>query len=194
MALSPHTDDVELACGGTLAKWVESGYNIIVVAFSATHEREKLSTEFKNALQVLSIKQFKIYKYKTRYFFKDRQKILEDMVKLERQYKPDIVLCPNSEDTHQDHAVIREEAFRAFKKHSILGYDSLQNSKSFQADLFVTLEDQHIDSKIRAIQCYESQRNRIYVDKEIIRGACRLRGAQIGKPLAEAFEVIRMVL
>ena len=28
LALSPHTDDVELGCGGTLARWAEEGTDV----------------------------------------------------------------------------------------------------------------------------------------------------------------------
>jgi N-acetylglucosamine malate deacetylase 1 len=34
LALSPHTDDVEFGCGGTIAKLVAQGDEVHIVAFS----------------------------------------------------------------------------------------------------------------------------------------------------------------
>ena len=35
LILSPHTDDAELGCGGTISKMVEDGWNVHVMYFSA---------------------------------------------------------------------------------------------------------------------------------------------------------------
>ena len=39
LVLSPHTDDAELGCGGTIAKLVEEGWDVHVIYFSAVAER-----------------------------------------------------------------------------------------------------------------------------------------------------------
>ena len=44
LAISAHTDDVELGCGGTLSKLQEQGEDIIMIAFSGNPE---LEIEFK---------------------------------------------------------------------------------------------------------------------------------------------------
>ena len=39
LVLSPHTDDAELGCGGTIAKLVEKGWTVHVIYFSAVSDR-----------------------------------------------------------------------------------------------------------------------------------------------------------
>ena len=39
LVLSPHTDDAELGCGGTIAKLVEEGWAVHVIYFSAVRTR-----------------------------------------------------------------------------------------------------------------------------------------------------------
>jgi len=34
LALSPHTDDIELGCGGTMARWMDDGAAMFTAAFS----------------------------------------------------------------------------------------------------------------------------------------------------------------
>ena len=38
LLLSPHTDDGELGCGGTVAKLIEQGKEVFYVAFSACEQ------------------------------------------------------------------------------------------------------------------------------------------------------------
>jgi len=70
--------------------------------------------------------------------------ILEDLVKLERQHKPDLIFLPSSFDVHQDHKVIFEEVRRAFKKSSILGYEFMRNNFKYDSSTIIILEERHI--------------------------------------------------
>ena len=51
LVLSPHTDDGELAAGGTIARFVQEGSNVTYVALSAP--RPELHEECKKCLEVL---------------------------------------------------------------------------------------------------------------------------------------------
>ena len=39
LVLSPHTDDAELGCGGTIAKMIEERWDVHIIYFSAVAER-----------------------------------------------------------------------------------------------------------------------------------------------------------
>lgn len=194
LLLSPHTDDCEIAAGGSMNRWIREGNDLVYVAFSATAKREQLSEELKQALSVFGITSIIILNYITREFSSSRQEILDDMIKLNKIYNPDIVICPSSYDTHQDHAVIREEAFRAFKKITMYGYECPQNNRDFRTDIFIELTDEDMEKKKKAIACYTSQKNRAYTSDLVIDGMARFRGAQIEKRYAEVFEAIRVIL
>ncbi len=203
LILAPHTDDGELGCGGTIAKLVEGGDDVYYVAFSAAERsvpagmpRDVLRHEVKQATGILGIPpgNLLIFDYEVRDFPLHRQAILEDLIRLQRELRPNLVLLPAFHDIHQDHITVASEGLRAFKTTTILGYELPWNNMTFNTTAFVFLEERHIESKIKALSCYVSQRGRRYANGDFIRSLARARGIQIGAEYAEAFEVIRWVL
>jgi LmbE family N-acetylglucosaminyl deacetylase len=202
LVLAPHTDDGELGCGGTIARSVEEKADVWYAAFSVvkvTREgfpEDALKQELDKAMKVLGMPDEKVitYGYEVRQFSYHRQEILDDLLKLRRDISPDIVLVPSLMDIHQDHKTMAEEARRAFKKDTIIGYEQPWNNITFNTVAFVPLEEQHIQKKLDALACYETQQYRTYLNPEFIRGLARTRGTQIEKDYAEAFEVVRWVM
>lgn len=204
LVLAPHTDDGEFGCGATIAKFIEEKKQVFYVAFSSATKsvpkgfsKNILKKEFQGATKILNIplQNTILFDYPVREFPKYRQRILEDMVRLQKKIKPDLVLLPSSYDTHQDHQVIAQEGFRAFKTSSILGYEIPWNNLSFNASAFVMLRAKHLQKKIQAIKCYKSQSRRVYASEDLIKGLAITRGRQIKTDLyAEAFEIIRWIL
>lgn len=137
----------------------------------------------------------RVLHYPVRRFPQFRQDILEDIIKLKKELDPGgIVMCPSRFDIHQDHRVIADEAVRAFKDRTILGYEMPWNNLSITTSCFSVLEEQDIEQKNAALQCYMSQGSRDYINPEFIYGLARVRGgAQIGVHFAEVFEVVRVV-
>jgi len=58
-------------------------------------------------------------------FPENRQKILEDLIKIKKEIKPDLIFVPSFNDIHQDHQVLTQEGLRAFKKETILDMKNL---------------------------------------------------------------------
>lgn len=202
LILSPHTDDAEIACGGSIAKWVQSGYFVKFLIFSSARQslveqglpETMTMKESRAALEVLGVQQYHLYDYRVRCFGSRRQEILDDMIAEGKAFKPDLVVMPSTRDTHQDHKTICEEGFRAFKHVSLLGYEMPQNNMTFPLSFFVELEGYHIEKKEIAISKYLSQKDRPYVRGEFARHLATVRGVQAGVNFAEAFEVIRWIL
>ena len=203
LILAPHTDDGELGCGGAIAKFVEESKEVYYAAFSVAEKsvpegfpKNVLEKEVKNAMKILGIQKnnLLIYKYEVRTFSYHRQEILEDIISLRNELQPDLIFIPSPNDLHQDHKVMAEEGIRAFKKSTILGYEEPWNNISFDTVSFIPLEERHVKKKVEALQCYETQKYRSYLNEEFIRGLARMRGTQIEVAYAEAFEVIRWVM
>lgn len=203
LVLAPHTDDGELGCGATISKFINEGKDVYYVAFSICEEsvpdglpKNILETEVKKATKKLEIpsENLIIKKFKVRYFPENRQQILEEIVSLNKEIQPDLVFTPSSFDVHQDHKTIFEEARRAFKNTSILGYEFMWNNYSFGSTLFSVVAEKDIQNKIEAVDEYKSQQKRFYAKDKLIRGLANYRGLQISEEYAEAFEVIRWIL
>jgi LmbE family N-acetylglucosaminyl deacetylase len=202
LVLAPHTDDGEFGCGGLISRLLREGCAVMYVAFSdcresvpVGYELDILGKEMKSATASLGIEpeNVRLLDYKVRYFSDERQRILEDLVKLNKEFCPDLVLTPCTTDVHQDHSTITNEAIRAFKNNTILGYELPWNNLSLPSDGIIVLEEKDIENKITAISKYESQVGRAYSSPDYIRSLAITRGTRIREEFAEAFEVIRMV-
>jgi N-acetylglucosamine malate deacetylase 1 len=118
LVLGPHTDDGEIGAGATISRFCREGKEVYYVAFSICEEsvpaglpQDVLSKEILKAGPKLGLDEQNIQtlRYKVRRFSESRQEILETLIKLKHQIKPDLVLLPCSFDIHQDHKVIHEE-------------------------------------------------------------------------------------
>ena len=205
LAISPHSDDVEFGAGATLARFVDEGRTVCVLTLSYCEEsvpsgfpKDALKHEQAESFTRLGIHGTIGYrKFKVRHFPEHRQAILEELVQARKAIKPDLVLCPCSSDTHQDHATIRQEAFRAFKHTaSIWGYESPWNTDPnlpFAPNIYSRVDPAHFKRKWHALQAYESQAFREYMNEEFVLSMLALRGAEAGVGIAEAFEAIRIM-
>lgn len=198
LVLAPHTDDAELGCGGTIARFLEEGNEVYVAVFSTCRKsvpkgfpEDVLESEFRSSMSSLGIPtdHLCVLDYEVREFPRDRQPILEDMIRLRKEIKPTIVLAPSIHDVHQDHHTIGEEAMRAFKLCKLLGYEIGWNNYTFNNQFFVKLEQRHVNLKLAAIACYKSQGFRTYAGPEVLNALTKARGAQICEEYAEVFEV-----
>ena len=194
LALAPHTDDIEIGCGGTLNRFKDS--NILVAAFSYAPPviDGDIKGDFEKAMNMIGA-EYECLGLEGRTFYSNRQQILDYLWKLNKKIKFDLVFCPSSFDNHQDHEVIRNEAGRIFKHTTMLGYEMPWNNKEFRTDTFVKLTKEDIDFKVEMLNCYKSQKERdMFAYKDYAIHLAQLRGLQVKSEYAEAFETIKCVI
>ncbi len=202
LVLAPHTDDGEFGCGGTMARLVEGGCEVRYVAFSiATRSLppgfapDTLAREVRAATAELGIPEsnLTVHDFDVRTFPERRQDILELLVALWEEWRPDVVFQPSHHDVHQDHQTIAQEGLRAFKRTTILGYESPWNNVAFSDGAYLSLERHHVERKVAAVRCYASQQHRRYADEEYIWNLARVHGTNVNREFAEVFQVYRLV-
>lgn len=200
LALSPHTDDIEFGCGGLIAKYLELNKKIYVMVFSLCEQSiprhlslDTLEKELNSSMQILGVSNDNLIckNVPVRNFPEYRQQILDWMIETKNIIKPDMVLMPSLNDTHQDHNVISQEGFRAFKNSTILGYEIPWNNLTITTSSFCVLNKKHVEKKLEAMKEYKSQMHRSYANEEFIWGLARTRGVQCNHEYAEAFETYR---
>ena len=205
LVMSPHTDDAELGCGGTMARWIDEGAEMFTAAFSTAEtslppgsKPYRLKDECHLALDELGVPRDNrfIYDFPVRELGYHRQDVLEEMVKLAREVQPEVVLVPSGADLHQDHAVVHQESVRAFRNLTMMGYELPWNHITFSTQAFVVLDESHLRRKWAALTMYESQLEmaRPYFRYEFIESMARVRGVQVKADFAEAYEAIRIRL
>ncbi len=206
LLLSPHTDDIELGAGATVCKLLENNYDVYWIAFSIAEDslpsdwdKNTLKNEFLEVISLLNERfsskiNHQIENYKVRNLGDHRQEILEQLVKIRKDFTPDIVIGPSLHDYHQDHNTVAVEMVRAFKtSSSIICFEQPWNLSNFSAQLFVELEEKHVEMKSEMLSKYQSQisLNRQYFSRDYVYGLANVRGTQTKSKYAEAFEVVR---
>jgi N-acetylglucosamine malate deacetylase 1 len=206
--ISPHADDVELGCGGTISRLNREGVEVQVLTFCATpmdgHPYVSgpptgLEKEQAQALATLAVAPWRVrtYFWNVRSLRENSRAVLEMLRATRSSYLPDAVFVPASWDTHQDHEVVHREALRAFRGISIFGYHFPWNTeKEMRLGLFVGLAPADMNRKLTALGKYESQLTKepCYFNMNAIKGLLYAHGLQARCELAEGFEVIRAVL
>ena len=201
LVLAPHTDDAEFGMGGTIARLIDKDVEVYQVNFSTAHDISQhgtrnnvLEKELMEATKEIGLnkKNVFLHDFPVRNFQEHRQKILDLLLYYKKKIKPDVVFVPSSTDIHQDHQAIHNEALRAFKHDTIFGYCLMWNNLSFNYDMFVHLELEHVNRKTSAIMKYSSQYDRYYSDRFKIMGWLSTTGLRCNADYAEAFEVVRI--
>lgn len=202
IVLAPHTDDGELGCGASLAGFIAEGREVYYAGFSLCRKslpaglpEDTLEKECRAATRELGIDASRLFlfDFEVRTFAEQRQAILEELVKLNKDIAPGMVFIPSSSDNHQDHQVIHTEAQRAFKHCSVLGYELPWNHASFRSTYFVPATTAAIEKKVKAVKAYRSQSHRNYMNEDFIRSLAKVRGVQCNSEYAEAFEVYKFI-
>jgi LmbE family N-acetylglucosaminyl deacetylase len=202
LVLAPHTDDGEFGCGGTMARLVEAGCDVRYVAFSiATRSLpdgfapDTLAREVREATAELGVPEtsLTVHDFDVRTFPERRQDILELLVSLWEELRPDVVFQPSLHDVHQDHQTVAQEGLRAFKRTTVLGYEIPWNNFDFSCGAYVALEQRHLERKVAAVQRYASQQHRRYANADYVWNLARVHGTNVNREYAEVFQVYRIV-
>jgi N-acetylglucosamine malate deacetylase 1 len=202
LVLAPHTDDGEFGCGGTMVRLVEAGADVRYVAFSIATKSlpegfppDTLASEVRKATSELGIPEgnLTVHDFEVRTFPERRQDILELLIALWEDWRPDAVFQPSLHDVHQDHQVIAAEGLRAFKRTTILGYEIPWNNFDFSYQWYFALEREHVERKVVALSKYVSQQHRRYSDSDYVWNLARMHGINVNREYAEVFQVYRVV-
>lgn len=195
--IGAHPDDIELGCGA-LIHHVQPYSDLLCVTLSDNQKNPLLTNlvnEHYQSMAVLGVKreQIRLESFITRRFPEARQEILEYMLGIRKDFKPDIVFVHTKSDIHQDHGTITEEALRAFRGTTVLGFDVLRSSHGFFPDFLVEVTQEDVDAKVNALSEYKTYRDKYYFNSEITRATNIRHGALAERPFAEGFDILRVV-
>ena len=107
LAFGAHPDDVELGCGGTIAKELHLGKKIGIVDLTRGELGTRGSAEIRDkesakAAEILGVSVRENLKMRDGFFKNDEEHQLK-VIEMIRKYKPEIVLCNAIDDRHIDH-------------------------------------------------------------------------------------------
>ena len=107
LAFGAHPDDVELGCGGTIAKEIALGKKVGIIDLTRGELGTRGSVEIRNqesanSAKILGVSIRENLDMRDGFFVNDELHQLE-IIKMLRKYKPEIVLCNAIDDRHIDH-------------------------------------------------------------------------------------------
>lgn len=194
LCLGAHSDDIEIGCGGTILRLQEEFPEIEFywVVFGATGPRmdeARASAEAflaKAARKTIILKEFRNSFFP--YLGEQIKEMFEDIKSIA---KPDLILTHYREDLHQDHRLIAQFTWNAFRDHFILEYEIPKYDGDMGVpNFFVTLDRATCDRKTAMIlENFPSQANRQWFSEDTFLALMRLRGIEANAPnrYAEAF-------
>ena len=127
--------------------------------------------------------------FTTRIFHDSRQEILEYFLKLRKDFDPDIIFVHSKQDIHQDHNTMTEEALRAFRGITVLGFDVVRSSYGFFPHFLVEVNEEDVNAKLNALSQYETYRDKYYFDRDVLRATMIRHGTLAECPFAEGFDI-----
>lgn len=195
--LGAHPDDIEIGCGA-LIHHIAKQTDVLCVTLSDNQKNPDLKNvkgEHLQSMKVLGVPEEKVVfgTFTTRVFQQSRQDILEYFLKLRKDFKPDLIFTHSKQDVHQDHNTMTDEALRAFRGITVLGFDVVRSSYGFFPHFLVQVTEEDVNKKIEALSQYETYKDRYYFNHELTRSIMVRHGALAEVPFAEGFDILRIV-
>ena len=178
LAIGAHPDDVELGCGGTLAKLISEGKKVAIIDLTegelgtrGTAETRK--EEAANAAKILEVSARENLKMKDG-FLQNSEEYQLRIIKMIRKYQPEIVFANAIDDRHPDHAKAAKLASDACFLSGLIKIKTLDDGGNLQTfwrpkqvfhyiqwknitpDFVIDISD-FIDKKIEACLAYKTQ-------------------------------------
>lgn len=195
--IGAHPDDIELGCGALIAQ-ISSRAEVFCITLSDNQKNPQLKNlvnEHYNSMKLLGIPKDHVAlgTFETRRFPYYRQEILEYLIQFNHAQNPDIVFVHTKADIHQDHGTATEEALRAFRGTTVLGFDVIRSSYGFFPSFLVKVSEEDVDKKIRALMEYKTYTDKYYFSPEVTRATLIRHGALAEQPYAEGFDILRII-
>ena len=201
LCLGAHCGDIEIGCGGTILKLIETRPDVRVdwVVFSSDTVRAAEARAGADAfLAGAGSAGVRIEDFRGRYFPFVGAEIKEYFDHLGAELSPEIVFTHYSRDLHQDHRLVSELTYNTFRDHLVLEYEIPKYDGDIGSpNVYVQLDEAQCRRKIDTLwQVYESQFSKHWFSRETFMATLRLRGIECKSPsgYAEAFYSRKLVL
>jgi LmbE family N-acetylglucosaminyl deacetylase len=199
LCLGAHSDDIEIGAGATLLTWIARGAELDVhwcVASGGGDRADEARASAQDFLTGAASSTIELGAFRDSYFPYEGAKLKEWVEAQKPRMKPDIVLTHYADDAHQDHRLINELTWNAFRDSLILEYEIPKwDGDLGRPNTYITIEEAVLTKKIELLQKhFATQRSKDWFDAETFRGLARLRGVECRARYAEAFYAPKLVI
>ncbi|HZZ72838.1 MAG TPA: PIG-L deacetylase family protein [Pirellulales bacterium] len=201
LCLGAHSDDIEIGAGGTLLRLLheQPALHVDWVVFSASEERAAEARH--SAAQFLAraaTARVVVKNFRDSYFPYQGAEIKEFFEELRRDAQPDLIFTHRRDDAHQDHRLLAELTWCAFRDHLVCEYEIPKYEGDLgQPNLFVPLAQNITERKLEIVtSAFASQQGKPWFTRDTFAALMRLRGVEChaAERFAEAFYVRKLTL
>lgn len=217
LVAAAHSDDEALGCGGTIARLTARGWDVGIL-FMTNGVSARLETTdadagarnaaAQNAVKTLGARLLRQFDFPDNAL--DSVRLLQLAQAIEavaEDFQPDLVFTHHAHDLNVDHRLVHQAVLTAFRPTpgsrvkailcfevpSSTGWNS-SSGPAFQPVFNIDISASFA-AKLAALRCYDAEMRTSPHPRspEMIEALARWRGSLSGLPLAEAFEVQRVV-
>ncbi|ENQ3077785.1 bacillithiol biosynthesis deacetylase BshB1 [Bacillus cereus] len=218
LAFGAHADDVEIGMAGTIAKYTKQGYEVGICDLTEANLSSNGTVELRKqealkAARVLGVQERLNLAIPDRGLYM-KEEYIQEIVKIIRTYKPQLVFVPFYEDRHPDHAncakLVEEAIFSAgirkympeIAPHRVQSLYFYMINGFHKPDFCIDISS-YISDKVAALEAYESQFTKGpdgvitpltegYVETVVARE--KMFGKEVGVKYAEGFMSKKSIL
>ena len=192
--LGSHSDDIEIGCGGTVLKLVETypGLHFYWVVLGSTGVRADEAVKSADLfLDGVEHKKIVIKNFKDGFFPYQGAELKLFFEQLKKDVNPDLIFTHYRQDLHQDHRQTCELTWNTFRNHLILEYEIPKYDGDLGSpNLFVPLDEMLCQRKIDILfDSFLSQSDKHWFTADTFQALMRIRGIESGgaEKWAEAY-------
>jgi LmbE family N-acetylglucosaminyl deacetylase len=201
LCLGAHPDDIEIGCGGTILRLIETVPRLAVRWIVFSGDRQRAGEARRSAEEMLAgcpQAEIEVLGFRDGYFPFEGAAIKDRFEAVKREIQPSLILSHWVGDGHQDHRLIAELTHCTFRDHLVLEFEIPKYDNDLgNPALFVPLTQRQLERKLALLdRHFATQRSRSWFSDETFRAMARLRGIGCNAPdgVAEAFYARKLVL
>jgi LmbE family N-acetylglucosaminyl deacetylase len=183
LCLGAHCDDIEIGCGGTILRLIKENrrLNFYWVVFSSNPSRKREALAAARLFLGPAVRsRIVIRSFRDSFFPYEGKAIKEFLESIRKRFQPDLIFSHFRHDLHQDHRVVSELTWNAFRNHLILEYEIPKYDGDLGSpNFFVDLDEAVCERKIRNIMAsFRSQSGKQWFTDDTFRALLRIRGVE----------------
>jgi LmbE family N-acetylglucosaminyl deacetylase len=200
LCIGAHCDDIEMGCAGALLQLQKAAGSLTIDWIVLTGEdarRAETTAAMRSLIEPPSCGELLFGGFPDARLPAAYGELKNFFGTLGARFKPDLIFCHARNDAHQDHRLVNEMTWGAFRDHLILEYEIVKwDGDLGTTNSYVPLDKDVVDRKVNVLmQNYGSQRSKDWFTPETLLAILRIRGVECRSPsgYAEAF-VARKIL
>lgn len=201
LAIGAHSDDIEIGCGGTLLRLLESNPSLHIhwVVFCGADERRNREAResAERFLAGASSRQIVVGTFRDAFMPFHGEQVKEFFETL-KDAKPELVFTHFREDRHQDHRLLSDLTWNTWRTQMIVEYEIPKYDGDLgHPNLYSALNQDICKHKIELLmKGFPTQAGRQWFTDDTFWALLRLRGIECASPtkFAEAFHCRKMLM